>query len=82
MKIIVTEEDIIKGVPNHKCKCPIALAVKRAGFKDVYVHKKAITIGDHRQDLPEEAKIFVGMFDQYMGAQYVEPFEFEIAEAN
>ena len=79
MKIIVTEQDIENGVPNHKCQCPIALAVKRAGFKDVYVHRKTITIGDHRQELPEDAKIFVSLFDQ-MAWHVIKPFEFNLAE--
>ena len=55
MKVIqVTEEDIIKGIPNHKCKCPIALAIKRAGFEnnEVYVGKKYLMIEHYRQELP------------------------------
>ena len=81
MKVIQeTEEDIIKGVPNHKCKCPIALAIKRAGFEnnEVYVGKKYLMIEHYRQELPKEAQDFVKTFDGHMGGQLVEPFEFKI----
>jgi hypothetical protein len=81
MKVIeVTEEDIIKGVPNHKCKCPIALAIKRAGFEnnEVYVGKKYLMIEHYRQELPKEAQDFVKLFDGFMGGQLVEPFQFKI----
>ena len=81
MKVMqVTEEDIIKGVPNHKCRCPIALAIKRAGFEnnEVYVGKKYLMIEHYRQELPKEAQDFVKTFDGHMGGQLVEPFEFKI----
>jgi hypothetical protein len=79
MKVIVTKEDIENGMPNHKCKCPIALAIKRHGYNEVHVHRKYITIENYRQELPEEAKIFVSLFDQ-MAWHAIKPFEFNLAE--
>lgn len=77
MKIEVTQEDIRNG----KCKsfwgCPIALALARAGFKDVIVSAAYACSKDKTLDFPVEALHFINRFDR---GETVKPFTFEINE--
>ena len=77
--IKVSEKHIAEGKALNCRKCPIALAIKRHGYNEVYVHRKYITIENYRQELPEEAKIFVSLFDQ-SAWHAIKPFEFKLAE--
>lgn len=73
----VTAEDIAKGEPGDGCKCPIAIAVRRAtGLNDVSIRPIAQSrIGNRYVYLPDPAKRFVLDFDE---EQPVQPFTFEI----
>jgi hypothetical protein len=43
MRLTVTTEDICNGKPGWNSKCALALAFKRAGFKQVRVGNRAAT---------------------------------------
>lgn len=87
MKIEITQEDIDNGVRLHECRCPIALAVKRA-YRDQgqSILPSVITRYVFRMDgelrlpalkLPPEAQEFMHRFD---GHELVHPFTFEAEE--
>lgn len=78
MKIIVTDEDIINGIPENEYECPIALACKRMQLGDNITVEDAITyLKDNKAyiiHLPIEVEDFIQTFDNHLP---VEPFEFE-----
>ena len=75
--INVTQEDIKLGVPTDECKCPIALACRRAIGMPVRVDAYAITVSGVTCCLPNEVDSFIQAFDT-VGRRAVEPFSFEI----
>lgn len=84
MKITVTTEDIKNGLADSPCLCPIALAMKRAGFEfpprlDNGVHPTQIYCSKDGRKLvlptPDVAREFIYAFDE---ARDVEPFEFDL----
>lgn len=65
MRIYVTEDDIKNGKPSKVKSCPIALALKRRGFRGIRVDPSWVRI-DNRGfaiPLPEVAKVFIKKFD-------------------
>ena len=50
MQINVTLKQIRTGIPKTPCHCPIALALKDQGFKNVHVLRDNIKA--QRQDTP------------------------------
>ena len=85
MKVVVTQEHIDKGVKGEHADCPIALAVKALGYKNVSVDAESIDASDGVGGasffgyLPDEAALFIGMFDN--GEDEVAPFTFEPDES-
>lgn len=75
LEIDVTYTDIKKGVRNSLHNCPIALAAKRAGLKDVVVDGYSIAISNLCRTLPQKVSTFVSKFDH---GDKVEPFSFTI----
>lgn len=79
----VTAQDIKRGVPSEGDSCPIALALKRIGFKNSQVdyHVVTVTKGSGRNeteikfDLPARANKFTRNFD--VGVT-VKPFKFTV----
>jgi hypothetical protein len=79
--IEVTQQDIDAGQRFDCEACPIALALRRAGFADAEVgHSAAWRTPDEQWEhqttrLPYEAQNFIKRFDTL---QAVEPFKFDI----
>ena len=87
MKFQVTAEDIMNGVPNSPCECPVALCVKRtmnATFCNAYgldisamkTEAGLITCLLMRKT-PKRVREFMEDFDDHLP---VSPFEFELTE--
>ena len=76
--ISVTENDIINGKSKDGCECPVALAMRRAGFDEMmvgptYFYPNGVTEpGAHAA--PEVVRFFVDDFD---AGRLVAPFSFE-----
>jgi hypothetical protein len=76
--INVTQEDIDKGIPKECGKCPVALAIKRAGnFEFVSVDGCEIYIDGSDFACPNEVDFFIRDFDTG-GPSAVFPFSFEL----
>lgn len=76
MKIEVTARDIEKGLPEDKCGCPVALAIRRATGLEVSVWcSMSVKVGREYIDLPDEAEDFINRFDQ---GEPVQPFTFDL----
>ena len=76
--IEVTAEDIAEGYQCDSFQCPIALALKRAGFAAPTVGATCFSEGDGEDiDLPEQARDFVFRFDG-KGRGPIEPFSFTV----
>ena len=87
MRIEVTAEDIAKGERLRACRCPVALALSRAGFEEPEVYPSygpddyspggagEIIAGGDRFALPLTVDRFVAAFDE---GKPVEPFAFDL----
>jgi hypothetical protein len=88
MRISVTQDHIKKGRKASCGHCPIALALKDAGLKDISVESHHVTIHNgrkyiengkecayHRILVPYEVTHFIYDFDN---GRKVETFEFEL----
>jgi hypothetical protein len=79
IKVIVSQEDIAKGVKRDPDNCPIACAIKRMGYTDVSVAALGVYFwsGDtyYSLALPQEATIFITRFDKDFS---VAPFSFNL----
>jgi hypothetical protein len=76
MKIEVTQSDIDNGLSCDSQYCPIALAVRRAGFTNVNVDESVISVGDGRLfEHDNERFDFLIHFDRNLE---VEPFSFDL----
>jgi hypothetical protein len=76
MNIQVTEDDIEQGVPFDPCRCPVALAIKRATRRrHIIVGESALEIGRLRYHTPHELRRFIEGFDL---GRTVSPFSFDI----
>ena len=73
IKINVTQKDINSGVVDSGKKCPIARALKRKGFEQVFVDTKTCLADGMEYGLPIEARNFIGQFDY---GRPVKPFSF------
>lgn len=79
LKIQITQQDIVNGIPEKEDKCPIALALLRQGYKHVEVYDDYISCQNTNLDIeyfhtPFEAAEFISKFDE---GKEVNPFEFE-----
>lgn len=82
LTIEVTKQDILNGVRNDPCMCPVALAIKRAmnnelkhlsvNYKEVWYQTKDNVVVS---ELPVEAIKFIGAYDF---RQPVKPFNFTL----
>ena len=69
LKIFVSQDNIKNGVPGSPVKCPIALALKESGYKDVYVDELDISLrkGEdivlYSWSLSRPALLFIYRFD-------------------
>lgn len=70
--VSVQQEDIDNGKPEDCDSCPIALACRRLGYKDVSVGV-SLHVDDHDYWLPSEASRFIEEFDN---GEVVSPFSF------
>jgi hypothetical protein len=77
LKVKVTQADIANGTRFSDKTCPIALAIKRMGFKTVSVSCLFAVAGRTRYELCAEAMAFVGGFDHFVN---VKPATFRLKE--
>lgn len=77
--VVVTQEDIEKGIKGDTSNCPIANALKRMGYTDVkvgylhsWIHRNGRTLTVR---MPIEASFFVDNFDN---RETVAPFSFDL----
>lgn len=84
MRVEVTQEDIGKGVARAPNNCPIALALKRAGWARASVSASAIGFKARGAEkfywtyaVPENAKSFLFDFD---AGRPVSPFSFDLPD--
>src|SRR5579859_6474944 len=79
--IIVTSDDIHKGIPGDAGACPIARAIRRSiqpsPEEYLAVDGLAICIGSQNYKVPEAAIAFIESFD---AGNPVEPFSFDLGE--
>jgi hypothetical protein len=80
--IQVSEEDIKKGEKKEPECCPIALALDKKGFKEIYVGDCYLDFEDEKGDyhqfmLPNKAMKFISCFDK---GENVSPFEFTLGD--
>lgn len=80
MKITVDEDCIARGNPASGTRCPVALAMLKAGLSDPIVTKKNISYWPTGSppmwiDTPHVAAVFICKLDEGLP---VEPFEFEL----
>lgn len=73
----VTSEDIALGVRMVPGACPIALALKRQGFKHVSVSSGYTCVDFVSYNLPKVVRQFVANFDDM---KPVTPFKFRLSE--
>lgn len=74
--INVTQENIDKGKRFASCSCPVALALKNAGYQKVSVTGPVVCIGTgYRWKVTPEIYTFIIGFD---GGMKVKPFTFEL----
>ena len=79
IKVTVTEEDIANGEPGEPCRCPIALAVRRAvSGSDPFVSYEEVEFAGDFYPLPSAALQFISLFDHSVSRRHVKPFEFEM----
>jgi hypothetical protein len=88
MKIVVTSENIEKGIAGNSCFCPVAISIREVVGKDkiITVCKEEIMLRDDPNTntvstrtmykTPEAVQRFMWMFDSGL---VVEPFTFELA---
>jgi hypothetical protein len=76
--IKVDWKHIAKGEPEETESCPIALALREQGARDVDVNEDSINIGEKSYDMPGKARTFVTIFDSYRTD--VKPMEFKIGK--
>lgn len=74
MRIKVTEIHIRLGKEGEPCLCPVALALRDAGFWRAEVGSNEVTYDGALIPLPDEAHDFICDFDTYKD---VTPFEFD-----
>jgi hypothetical protein len=81
VKVCVTDRNIANGLVGDPCLCPVANALRGAGFADVDVNHTWMDFCDTGSDvtyrawLPMEATNRIKQFDDHNG---MEPFEFEV----
>jgi hypothetical protein len=63
MKVTVTAEDIRLGVKRGMCDCPLALALKREGYKNVEVEYDSVELEGRYYNLSLAAQRFIKSFD-------------------
>lgn len=90
MKIVVDAEAIKNGIAKNRYECPVALAIRKAGYKTVFCCPNDILVGRELGMAPSgpgmrrifldpahPARSFMFAFDK---GEPVEPFEFELEE--
>lgn len=80
--ISVTEEDIANGRRKRCQKCPVAIAMLRAGFYTVWANPGDLTWIDSERNehscvTPDEVREFITRFDNH---EPVAPFTFELRD--
>jgi hypothetical protein len=82
MKIIVTEQDILQGVPKSINQCPVALAVRRLIDRRIMIDGARLYTYDDRYvelcvDLPENVTNWIADYDN---GKDVNPISFEVLD--
>lgn len=72
-EITVTQEDIDSGTLDNGESCPIAQALIRMNYDDVFVDEQILTICDEKIVLPLICTDFITNFDD---GKKVQPFSF------
>ena len=83
MKIDVLQFDLLAGLPRDSCRCPIALALKRAfPGKTVAVSREEILLDDKTFNVSKAVAEFIMDFDATKDPDEewdeLEPFSFEL----
>lgn len=80
MIISVTEKDIVAGSRGSSISCPIALALKRCGLKDVHAYTTHILVTKGKEEfssVPSRKVLqFINKFDRGLT---VKPFRFTLS---
>lgn len=63
MRVVVKQEHISQGSRGSALYCPIAVALRDAGCKNVIVGPDCAFVDDEDYELPEEAMAFIDAFD-------------------
>jgi hypothetical protein len=81
MRLKVTAECIAKGKQNDSKRCPIAIAMRAAGWSSVHVTGWSVKATKSHKTfvfpLPMKAQLFTEAFDD---GKRVKPFEFELRD--
>lgn len=75
MIISVTRRDIRRGKPSHATACPVAIALRRGGFRPVSVDSHEFFCNGESQRLPYRAEEWILAFDETGTG---EPFSFRV----
>lgn len=73
--ITVTQEDLLNGECGNGESCPIALALKRMHYDEIFVGDDEVIIQDEQINLPDNAREFIQEFDN--DGDFA-PFSFEL----
>lgn len=73
--IRVTAQDIRHGIHISTTACPIALAARRAGCREVQCGNHGLVVGKRYAQLPPKAQSWIASFD---AGKTVKPFEFSV----
>ena len=77
IQVRVVQKHIDEGKKDDPFCCPIALALREMGYRDVAVGPDTIDIGDEQYDTPAVARAFIECFDEWGTGL---PIQFELEE--
>lgn len=81
VQVEMTIEDLVDGRRFDPCRCPVALATRRAiPDRPVNVYGDAIIIGGDEVRLPVVVQDFVARFDDDLGPDPIS-FEIEVSDS-
>ena len=78
MRVRVTKKNILDGKPNSISSCPIALALKQLGKRNVGVDYDVAKWSGREATLPAKAQRFIERFDRGDDPLTLKPFTFNL----
>jgi len=79
VKVTVTKKNCLFGIPQNISGCPIALALKKKGFKNIAVDEDQILVSKKGEyftsKVVKAARRFIERFDEGLS---VKPFSFNL----